>query len=177
MSAIPVNVTFVLGIPPDKLANIKTAAQIYKTDLLPYTRDLNAEERRAALKYGPASTDFCDKTHAYMLANPQMKPVFFDQAAFDQTVADYETMADIVRDLETFLDQAKDTLMVLGSQRYAFALTGYEGFQYAAKMKQPGAALIVADLAKRFAGQGRAISAAVRKARAEAKRAEPGASA
>ena len=177
MSAIPVNVTFVLGIPPDKLANIKTAAQTYRTDLLPYTRDLNAEERRTGVKYGPASTDFCDKTHAYMVANPQMKPPFFDQAAFDQTVIDYDTMADIVRDLETVLDQAKDTLMILGSQRYGFALTGYEGFQYAKKMKQPGAALIVADLAKRFAGQGRALSAAMRKVRSALKHEQPGASA
>lgn len=172
MSAIPVNILFVLGIPPDKQANIKAAAQTYRTDLLPYTRDLNAEQRRAGLKYGPASTDFCDKTHAYTTANPQMMPLFFDQAGFDQTMVDYDTMADIVRDLETVLDQAKDTLMILGSQRYAFALAGYNGFQYAAKMKQPGADLIVSDLEVRFARQGRGAAAAARKARAAAKAAK-----
>ncbi len=177
MSVIPANVIFVLGIPPDKLLSVQAAGQTYRNDLMPYLRDLDAKGRRDGLKYGPASTDFCDKTHAYTTANPQMMPPFFDQAGFDQTKADYDTMAAIVLDLEAATDLAKDTLMILGRQRYAFSLAGYKAFQYAADMKQPGADLIVGDLSQRFAAQGRAISQALRKKRAAAKPAQPDASA
>jgi hypothetical protein len=126
------------------------------------------------LKAGPASTDFCDDVFAHMEANPQMKPPFFDQDGFRQTLADNETLADIVRDLAPVFDQANDSLMILGGQKYGFALAGYNGFQYAAKMKQPGADLIVNELAPRFAGQGRTAATAARKARAVAKADEPG---
>src|SRR3569833_1779115 len=99
MSAIPVNENYVLGIPPDKLFGVKAAVQTLRTDLLPYLRDLNAEQRRMLAKFGVASIDFCDKTYSHICANPQMKPGVVDLDAYGQTAADYEVLSEIVRDL------------------------------------------------------------------------------
>ena len=162
MSSTPLSSTYVLGIPPDKLANSKAAILTLRTDLLPYLRDLNAGERRALLKKD--SSDFCDKTYAHTDANPQMKPGVVDFDAYTQTAVDSDTIGDIVRDLAPVINQAQDSLLLLNSQKYSFSLACYNGFKLAAKMKMPGAELIVADLAPRFANQGRVAKAS--KARA-----------
>jgi len=167
MSAIPVNIIYLLGIPPEDLADIQAAAATLRTKLLPHLRDLNAAERRALAKMGPASVDFCDKTYAHTCGNVQLKPGFVDVDVYGQTVDDHGTLGDIMRDIDTIHDQGHDSLMLLGSQQYVFSLACYNAFQQAAKMKLPGAEQIVADLAPRFAKATATLKAAQKKAAAK----------
>ena len=174
MSSTPINITYLLGIPPDELADIKAAVSTLRTKFLPRLADLNAAQIRALTKFGSASTDFSGKTYAHVVANPGMKASCIDMDLYTQIVADYTTLGDIMRDLAPVFNQGNDSLKILGSQKYSYDLASYTNFQLSQRMNVPGADLIVADLAPRFAGQGRSAATAARKARKTTKAEEPG---
>ena len=173
MSSNPINITYLLGIPPDDLTEIKSDIASLRAKLLSRLADLNTAQIRALLKYGSASTDFSGKTHAYADANPAMRPPFVNMDVYTQIVNDYLTLTDLMRDIAAISKQGSDTLKLLGSQKYALDLACYRGFQAAADMNVPGADLIVSDLAPRFAGQGKQVKATARKAAAAAKSEKP----
>ena len=174
MSSTPINIIYLLGIPPDDLTHIESAVTTLRTKFLPRLADLNADQIRALTKFGSASTDFSDKTYAHVAANPGMKASCIDMDIYTQIVADYGTLGDIMRDLAPVFNQGNDSLMLLGSEKYSYDLASYTNFQLSQRMNVPGADLIVADLAPRFAGQGRTVKAAARKAKSAVKTEEPG---
>jgi len=135
-------------MPPDDLVDVKAAAATLRTKFLPRLLDLNADQIRALLKFGSASTDFSDKTYAHIVANLSMKPGCVDMDPYTQSVTDYATLGDIMRDLAPIFNQGNDSLKMLGSQKYSYDLACYTASSRRAKLNIPGADLIVADLAR-----------------------------
>jgi len=56
---------------------------------------------------------------------------------YTQSVTDYATLGDIMRDLAPIFNQGNDSLKMLGSQKYSYDLACYTGFQSAAKLNIP----------------------------------------
>ena len=57
------------------------------------------------------------------------------------------------RALSRIADRVDDSLLLSGSQAYAAALAYYQSVKAAAKLGQPGAAVIADDLSERFPGR------------------------
>jgi hypothetical protein len=107
------------------------------------------------VKVGPKSVDFVGKTLGYMRANPQWVPSYADVDALEKSWKAVETLRAIQQRLDRIRNVVNDTSLYSGSVTYDGTLAGYQNFKAAAKRNQLGAEIIVADLAPRFAAQGR----------------------
>ncbi|HTP09724.1 MAG TPA: hypothetical protein VMP08_15820 [Anaerolineae bacterium] len=134
-------------LPADKeavLAAIKTIK-----DKLPFLIDLSPEERHALPKMGDKSNAFVGKAAEIAAQNGDFLPRSFDVAELASDVALYEDLRSISLALTPVAELIDDTMLEVGSEAYAAALTVY---QYAKNAGQ-GAALdgVADELGKRFA--------------------------
>ncbi|HTP11072.1 MAG TPA: hypothetical protein VMP08_22615 [Anaerolineae bacterium] len=131
----------------DKDAVMQAIATI-KTKL-PFLIDLSPEERRALPKMGDKTSTFVTKALEVAKQNGDFLPRSFDVAEFESDVALYEELRAIALALAPLNELVDDTLLEVGSEAYAAALTVY---QYAKNSGQGAGLDAVADeLSKRFA--------------------------
>ena len=116
---------------------------------LPFLVDLSPEERRALPKMGDKSNAFVSKTLEVAKQNGDFLPRSFDVDEMAQDIALYQDLRSITLALTPLAELVDDTLVQVGSEAYAAALTVY---QYAKNAGQGAALDSVADeLSKRFA--------------------------
>ena len=145
--------------PPD-LASVMAAVATLQ-EFRKYLLDLNIAQTRSLFKMGPGAFHFVTEAYNLARANPQLKPGFVDLDAFQQDLEAYEALRTITQGLSQPHDMANDTLLFIGARNYASARNCYKGFQDAAAMNLPGAALLVEILAPQFAGQGKSSTSPV----------------
>lgn len=153
MSANLISNRISLDIPAADMQEILAAVKTLQTKLLPHLVDLDADDRRVLPKMGAKTIDFVSRTLVSIQANPEFKPAFVDADEFARDLAAVSTLRVIQQPLSQLADMVDDSMMLSGSEAYAAALACYQSVKAAAKMSQPGAALIAADLSERFSGR------------------------
>jgi hypothetical protein len=138
------------SIPQAELDEIKQSVEKALSLLKPYTIPLTPGERSNMAKLGDKTLAFVEKTNSYALANPQLCPAYFDQAAFAIDFADYRSLRPLVVLTEQLLHNIDDTMMVAGSEAFIASLSFYNSAKDAAKRDIPGAKAVYDDLKTRF---------------------------
>lgn len=134
-------------VPADKDAVMQAIATI-KTKL-PFLVDLTPEERRALPKMGDKTNAFVAKALEVAQQNGDFLPRSFNVDEFATDVALYAELRSIYLALIPLSELVDDTMLEVGSEAYAAALTVY---QYAKNAGQGAGLDEVADeLSKRFA--------------------------
>ena len=120
---------------------------------LPFLIDLTAAERHTVPKLGDKSRAFVSKALEVATHNPDLLPRSFDLAEMGKDVQLFEAMQPILRAINQLQDLVDDTVLQVGSEAYATALSVYSFV----KNSEPGAALELAadDLGRRFARRSR----------------------
>jgi len=142
-----------LDIPEADFQAILAAIQTLQEKLQPHLVDLDSEDRRALPKMGAKTVDFVDKTLSYARANPHLKPAFVDIDEFGRDLAAVDALRALQQPLSQIADMVDDSLLLSGSEAYAAALAYYQSVKAAARLGQPGAAVIADDLSGRFPGR------------------------
>ena len=91
-------------------------------------------------------------TEKDIIQNPAFRPPFGDQTEFASDVAALGAMLPLGQLLDGLALDTDSTMMLAGSDAYAYALTVYNYIKYLAANKQPGAQAAYEELAKRFPG-------------------------
>lgn len=141
--------------PADKAALLQAADTF--SQKMPYLVSLTKEERMSMLKLSPKSTAFVTRLLPVVKANAQYIPPVFDLTEWEKDVALYQALLELLDTLSPLLEKLDDTLMVVGSEAYAGALTTYQYLKNANK----GGELedVMDDLGKRFARKSKAVPA------------------
>jgi len=142
-----------LDIPEADMQAVLAAIQTLQEKLQPCLVDLDAEDRRALPKMGAKTVDFVSKTLSYARANPHLKPAFVDIDEYGRDLDAVEVLRKLQQPLSQIADMVDDSLLLSGSEAYAAALAYYQSVKAAAKLGQPGAAVISDDLSARFPGR------------------------
>ena len=139
--------------PTDKAALLQAIATFPQK--MPYLVNLTKEERMTMLKLSPKSTDFVTRLLPIVKANAQYIPPVFDLVEWEKDVALFQALRELLDTLSPLLEKLDDTLMVVGSEAYAGALTAYQYLKDANK----GGELedVMDDLGKRFARKSKAV--------------------
>ena len=135
----------------DELQRLQDAAQVYVDILGPKIEDLTADQRRTMDKMTVKDADFVAKGHGYAVANPQFVPPFLDVEDYGANVAAIATLRGLQQPLNLIAKLIEDGVMRSGNAARAATLAFYNGAQQAARLKLPGAQLIVDDMGTRFA--------------------------
>ena len=144
-----------LAIPDEDRQAIRLAIETLQQKLLPHLVDLDVEDRQALPKMGPKSVDFVARTLAHLRANPQFTPSFVDLDELGRDLDAVDLLRSFHRPLAQIIDMIDDSVFLSGSEAFAAALTGYQAIKAAAKVGEPGAALIADELGDRFQGRPR----------------------
>lgn len=144
------NNNHVQSIPQAELDEIILSINKAITLMRPYVVTLTPEERSDLAKLSDKTLAFVEKTNSYALANPQLCPAYFDQAAFAIDFADYRSLRPLVVLTEQLLHNIDDTMMVAGSEAFIASLSFYNSAKDAAKRDIPGAKAVYDDLKTRF---------------------------
>lgn len=118
-------------------------------EMLPFLRDLTAEERRTLLGMADKNRAFAGKVLEVTLQNPDFLPRSFDISNFQQNLATFDRLSTILMGLTQLRDLVDATMTAIGSEAYEDALTAYRH----AKISGQGASLdsMMAEMAQRFA--------------------------
>jgi hypothetical protein len=125
------------------------------TEKMPYLVSLTKEQRVSMLKLSAKSTDFVTRLLPIAKANAQYLPPAFDMTEWGKDVELFQALRELLDTLNPLLEKMDDTLMVVGSEAYAGALTAYQYLKAANK----GGDLddLLDDLGKRFARKSKAV--------------------
>jgi hypothetical protein len=148
-----------LNIPAADLQAIMAAVKTLQDKLLPHLVDLDADDRHALPKMGAKTIDFVTRTLGAVQAHPEFKPAFVDADEFARDLAAVGALRAIQQPLDQIADMVDDSLMLSGSEAYAAALACYQSIKSAARLGQPGAAMLAADLSARFSGRPTKVAA------------------
>lgn len=118
-------------------------------EMLPFLRDLTAEERRALLGMAEKNRAFAGKVLEVILHNPDFLPRSFDIEKFQQELATFDRLSTVLMSLNQLRDLVDATITAIGSEAYEDALTAYRH----AKVSGQGASLegMLAEMGQRFA--------------------------
>ncbi len=125
---------------------IQLIAQIH--DLLPFLRDLTANERRSLLGMGDQNRTFAGKVLEIVHQDPSFLPRSFDIEEFQQNLDTFDNLSRITRVLNQLRDLIDATAIAVGSEAYEGALTAYRYVKASGK----GASVesIIDDIGQRF---------------------------
>jgi hypothetical protein len=125
---------------------------------LPFLIDLTPEERRSLLKYGDKSRAFVEQALQVAEQNPDILPRTFDAGEMRNDVELFVALSSIHTAFAQLNELLDDTVLAVGSDAYAAALSVYQFARAAGK----GAALDTAldGMAQRFARKSRSAPAA-----------------
>ncbi|MEP0981886.1 hypothetical protein [Leptolyngbya sp. FACHB-17] len=131
---------------PDRDVILNVIAEIRK--MMPYLRDISAEERKAMLGMADANRVFAGKVLEVIQQNADFLPRSFDVAKFDRDLSTYDRLNTVLMALTQLRDLVDATTIAIGSEAYEDALTAYRH----AKASGQGASLeaMVADMGQRF---------------------------
>jgi hypothetical protein len=107
-------------------------------------------ERREMLTLGPKSISFTQRTHAYAVNNPQIRPPFLNMDDYSADTSDAVGLWGILNYIQQLHDHVSDIQAVAGSESYRSSLLVYGTSKVAAAQDVPGAKAIYADLKTRF---------------------------
>lgn len=127
----------------DSIAEIETN--------LPFLVNLTTQERQALPKMGNATHSFVSKALEIASNNPQFIPPYVD---LDAMRKDYELalrLQGIEMQIASLQEKLMDTNLAAGSEAFVTGLTLYNSIKAAAKVNVPGAKVLAAELAERFA--------------------------
>jgi hypothetical protein len=139
-----------LSIPDDDMQAIRDAIKILQDKLADHLVDLDADQRVGTPKMGTRTVDFVTRTLTYAQAYPQFVPPFVDVAEFERDLSAFHLLGTLQQPLAHLVDMLSDSVLQSGSEAYTAALASYQAVKSAAKLNQPGAAIIVADLSDRL---------------------------
>ncbi|MGN6527288.1 MAG: hypothetical protein ACTHL8_12955 [Burkholderiaceae bacterium] len=154
MTAFDLSNRISLQIPAADMEAILAALRTLQEKLKPHLIDLGTENRRLLPRMGAKAVDFVARTLSQARANPHLKPTFVDIDEFSRDLAAVGVLRELQQPLAQLTDMVNDSVLMSGSEAYAAALACYQSFKAAAKLNQPGAASVAADLAAYFAGRG-----------------------
>jgi hypothetical protein len=137
-------------IPADRMQRIRAALQTLVDDLLPHLIALRPKDRRYLPKMGDKTVPFVKKALDYMRTHPEFKPGFIDVEECARDVAAFEVLGGLSRRLTPLLRMLDDTALLSGSEALRPALAYYGSVKAAAKLAQPDAVVIAADMSIRF---------------------------
>ena len=130
-----------------------------KERVQPYLTSLTREERIKMLKAGRDSLDFAARLLPIAEKNKQYLPPIFDLAEWQKDVELMQAVRSLLDELSPLVEKMEDTLMLVGSEAYAGALTAYS---YLKQAKMGGELEnLMDDLGKRFARKSKATSTPV----------------
>jgi hypothetical protein len=117
--------------------------------LLPFLRDLSAEERKSTLGMGDKNRLFAGKVSEVIQQKSDFLPRSFDIDQFHQDLATFDRLSTILMALNQLRDLVDSTAIAIGSEAYENALTAYRH----AKASGQGASLesMMAEMSQRFA--------------------------
>ncbi|MGG6267508.1 hypothetical protein ACQ4M3_23395 [Leptolyngbya sp. AN03gr2] len=117
--------------------------------LLPFLRDLSAEERKSMLGMGNKNRIFAGKVSEVIQQKSDFLPRSFDIDQFNQDLATFDRLSTILMALNQLRDLVDSTAIAIGSEAYENALTAYRH----AKASGQGASLeaMMAEMSQRFA--------------------------
>ena len=120
----------------------------------PYLISLTKDERVKMLKFSPGNADFVARLLPIAEANQQYLPPVFDLVEWHKDVELLQAIRGLLDQLSPLLEKMDDTLLVVGSEAYAGALTAYQYLKAANK----GGELenLLDDLGRRFARKSKA---------------------
>ena len=144
-----------IAIPETNKATIVGAIGTLQTELNPFLKTLNSNERKTMPKMGDGTEPFVEKTIEYAKSNPEFMPPYADAAEMEVDFKSVMDLNNILRPLRQLLDGLEDTAMLAGSEAYVASLSYYNSVKLGRRMKMPGAEAIYEDLKKRFEGQGK----------------------
>jgi hypothetical protein len=142
-------------VPPEVLQAAIAQQQAAVDTLRPYLVALGTMDRRKMPRLGDKNEVFVLKTLAYATSNPEFMPTFVDVGEFKKDVDVMQALRPVVRLAVQFVDLLNDTIGLAGSEALQASLPYYSTTKTAAKMGQPIAMTIAADLGAQFQSQGR----------------------
>ncbi len=142
-------------VPPEVLQAALAHQQAAVDALMPYLVTLGTLDRRKMPRLGDKNEVFVLKTLAYATSNPEFMPTFVDIGEFRKDVDLMQGLRPMARLAVQFAELLDDTIGLAGSEALQASLPYYSTTKTAAKMGQPLAMTIAADLGGQFQGQGR----------------------
>jgi len=116
---------------------------------------LTPKQRQSIAKMGDGSVPFVEKAVDYARRNPEFLPPFVKVEEFETDLKAARMLNGLYQLLSQLVVQIDDSMMVSGHEAFSAARSYYATVKMATKVNTPGAKVIEADLAERFAGQGR----------------------
>jgi hypothetical protein len=124
-------------------------------EVLPFTINLTAGEKRALPKMGDKSVAFVEKAHEFAVRNPEYLPAFLKVEEFKRDIDLTKALKSIMNVISPVEEKISDTFYAVGSEAFSAALTFYNSAKRASKSGVPGSDTIVAELHKRYKQQKR----------------------
>lgn len=124
-------------------------------EALPFTINLNLEEKRALPKMGDKSLAFVEKALEFAAENPQYLPAFLEIQEFKRDHELTRKLKSLMNILLPITEKITDTYYAVGSESLSSALVFYNSAKRASKNGVPGSDGIVAELRKRYKQQKR----------------------
>lgn len=136
----------------ERTALLATVEQL-KTQLLPKTIALDADDRRELLKMGVKSENFCRQAISALDKNRQVVPpsLGLDDAMLDLVALDL--LRPVLQDLEKLVERLRDTDTALGSDLMDASVEGYALLKVTGRNQ--GLDGLVKELGSRFARRSR----------------------
>jgi hypothetical protein len=136
----------------DKAAVITSVGQIKKT--LPFLISVNAEERHDNRKMGAKSVEYVNLNLQGTQSFGNLIPANVNIAEFAKDVTLVNQLSSIRIELASLLESIDDTMLVAGSDAMVTADQVY-GYLKAGAKTNAAVKALVAEIAKRFKGQGK----------------------
>ncbi len=125
---------------------------------LPFLIGLEPEERRSLPRIGEKSRGFVEKALQVAEQNPDILPRLFDAGEMRNDLELYSALSSVLLALSQLNELVEDTVIAVGSDAYAAALTVYQSVRAAGKDSALEGAL--EGMGQRFARKSRSTPAA-----------------
>ena len=140
------------GIPGEMLTACNEKLAEVSNILKPYLQAMPAADKLQMLKLGDKTLPFVQKVVEYCSTNPELVPGYLSATEMKQRFELNQDLTNLLRVLKKLGSDLEDTSMSTGNEVYQQSLVVYQSVKRAAKVGQPVAKPIFADLQKRFPG-------------------------